>query len=238
MFSGGGEPSAQYRDFSATADPDRGGAHRGGRRARPLRRDLHDLRVAADGRAPPPRPAPTTGTPPGPPRPARPPSRGVAVTRRRAGSGNRHGRYLLDNDAAEADGPLHRLRARCSTRRRSAISTALGLAAGLALLGGGGGRHRRWSRILADAGGARGPRPRHRHRPVVGRRDGRRAHRRGPEHDVAADPPPGGPFDLVHARLVLVHVPERDAALDAHGGSPLRPGGCCWSRTPTRRCSR
>ncbi len=44
------------------------------------------------------------------------------------------------------------------------------------------------------------------------------------EHDVAGSPPPGGPFDLVHARLVLVHVPERDAALDNMVAS-LRPGG-------------
>jgi SAM-dependent methyltransferase len=44
------------------------------------------------------------------------------------------------------------------------------------------------------------------------------------EHDVAGPPPPGGPFDLVHARLVLVHVPERDAAL-AHMVDSLRPGG-------------
>ena len=44
------------------------------------------------------------------------------------------------------------------------------------------------------------------------------------EHDVAADPPPGGPFDLVHARLVLVHVPERDTAL-ANMVAALRPGG-------------
>ncbi len=44
------------------------------------------------------------------------------------------------------------------------------------------------------------------------------------EHDVATGPPPGGPFDLVHARLVLVHVPARDAAL-ANMVSTLRPGG-------------
>ena len=44
------------------------------------------------------------------------------------------------------------------------------------------------------------------------------------EHDVAADPPPEGPFDLVHARLVLVHVPERDVALANMAGA-LRPGG-------------
>ena len=44
------------------------------------------------------------------------------------------------------------------------------------------------------------------------------------EHDVAGETPPGGPFDLVHARLVLVHVPERDTALANMVGA-LRPGG-------------
>ncbi len=44
------------------------------------------------------------------------------------------------------------------------------------------------------------------------------------EHDVGTDPPPAGLFDLVHARLVLVHVPARDAAL-ATMVAALRPGG-------------
>lgn len=43
-------------------------------------------------------------------------------------------------------------------------------------------------------------------------------------HDVAADEPPAGPFDVVHARLVLVHVPRREAALAAMVRA-LRPGG-------------
>jgi SAM-dependent methyltransferase len=43
-------------------------------------------------------------------------------------------------------------------------------------------------------------------------------------HDVAHDPSPGPPFDLVHARLVLVHVPEREKALAAMAGA-VRPGG-------------
>jgi SAM-dependent methyltransferase len=43
-------------------------------------------------------------------------------------------------------------------------------------------------------------------------------------HDVGLDPPPEGSFDLVHARLVLVHVPQRDRALAAMV-SVLRPGG-------------
>src|SRR5438477_7963485 len=34
-------------------------------------------------------------------------------------------------------------------------------------------------------------------------------------HDVAADPPPDGPFDLVHPRLGPLPVPARPAALAA-----------------------
>ncbi|MEU3659067.1 methyltransferase domain-containing protein [Streptomyces sp. NPDC032940] len=43
-------------------------------------------------------------------------------------------------------------------------------------------------------------------------------------HDVAADEPPGEDFDLVHARLVLVHVPDRERALRSMVRA-LRPGG-------------
>ncbi|GAA1068897.1 methyltransferase domain-containing protein [Kitasatospora nipponensis] len=43
-------------------------------------------------------------------------------------------------------------------------------------------------------------------------------------HDVAADEPPQGPFDLVHARLVLVHVTGRAEAL-RRMASAVRPGG-------------
>lgn len=43
-------------------------------------------------------------------------------------------------------------------------------------------------------------------------------------HDVALDEPPAGPFDLIHARLVLVHVTDRDAALRGMIQA-LRPGG-------------
>ncbi|MFD7665606.1 methyltransferase domain-containing protein [Streptomyces sp. NPDC059788] len=44
-------------------------------------------------------------------------------------------------------------------------------------------------------------------------------------HDVTADAPPaGGPFDLIHARLVLVHLAERDRALRSMVEA-LRPGG-------------
>ncbi|MDI5964613.1 methyltransferase domain-containing protein [Streptomyces sp. SL13] len=43
-------------------------------------------------------------------------------------------------------------------------------------------------------------------------------------HDVAADPPPPGGFDFVHARLVLVHVTDRTEAL-RRMVQALRPGG-------------
>ena len=43
-------------------------------------------------------------------------------------------------------------------------------------------------------------------------------------HDVAADDPPADAFDLVHARLVLIHVPQRDQALRRMAAS-VRPGG-------------
>jgi SAM-dependent methyltransferase len=43
-------------------------------------------------------------------------------------------------------------------------------------------------------------------------------------HDIGTEPAPDGRFDLVHARLVLVHVPERTEAL-ATMISALRPGG-------------
>jgi len=43
-------------------------------------------------------------------------------------------------------------------------------------------------------------------------------------HDVSADPVPGTGFDVVHARLVLVHLTARDRALTSMVES-LRPGG-------------
>jgi ubiquinone/menaquinone biosynthesis C-methylase UbiE len=43
-------------------------------------------------------------------------------------------------------------------------------------------------------------------------------------HDVAYDEPPAETFDLVHARLVLVHVAERERALRSMVAA-LRPGG-------------
>jgi SAM-dependent methyltransferase len=43
-------------------------------------------------------------------------------------------------------------------------------------------------------------------------------------HDIATDPLPESTFDLVHARLVLQHIPARDEAL-ARMAAALKPGG-------------
>jgi SAM-dependent methyltransferase len=43
-------------------------------------------------------------------------------------------------------------------------------------------------------------------------------------HDIGAEEPPGGGFDLVHARLALAHVPDRERALRSMVRA-LRPGG-------------
>jgi SAM-dependent methyltransferase len=52
------------------------------------------------------------------------------------------------------------------------------------------------------------------------RRDGLVVH----THDVRDRPPDGGPFDVIHARLVLLHLPERRQVLHALAGA-LAPGG-------------
>jgi SAM-dependent methyltransferase len=43
-------------------------------------------------------------------------------------------------------------------------------------------------------------------------------------HDIVVDPLPEGTFDLVHSRLVLLHLPEREKAL-ARMIAALKPGG-------------
>ena len=55
-------------------------------------------------------------------------------------------------------------------------------------------------------------------------------------HDVGVEQPPAGSFDLVHARLLLTHVPRRIEAITSMVRA-LCPGGGLSSRTPTPRCS-
>ncbi|KAB1929324.1 methyltransferase domain-containing protein [Micromonospora noduli] len=44
------------------------------------------------------------------------------------------------------------------------------------------------------------------------------------QHDVRTEPPPGDTFDLIHARLVLLHLPDRRRVLRTLTGA-LAPGG-------------
>jgi SAM-dependent methyltransferase len=44
------------------------------------------------------------------------------------------------------------------------------------------------------------------------------------EHNIVTDPLPEAAFDLIHARLVLIHLPEREKVL-ARLVSALKPGG-------------
>ncbi|MEV0392918.1 methyltransferase domain-containing protein [Polymorphospora rubra] len=43
-------------------------------------------------------------------------------------------------------------------------------------------------------------------------------------HDITTDPIPDGPFDLIHARLVLMHLPQREHIL-TNLAAALAPGG-------------
>ncbi|GII23764.1 class I SAM-dependent methyltransferase [Planosporangium mesophilum] len=56
-------------------------------------------------------------------------------------------------------------------------------------------------------------------------------------HDLRNDPVPGGPWDLIHARLVLVHLPERREILKRLVAA-LAPGGhlavADWATTHRR----
>jgi hypothetical protein len=51
------------------------------------------------------------------------------------------------------------------------------------------------------------------------------------QSDIAASPVEIGTFDLVHTRLLLEHVPDRDAAL-RHMAAGLKPDGAgsCWRK--------
>jgi SAM-dependent methyltransferase len=129
--------------------------------------------------------------------------------------------YVLDNAAPEAGQRFTSLEALYDpTTFRNLEAT--GVAAGWRCLevGAGGGSVARW---LAERAGPSGHvlatdvNPRwlaHQTMPGVEVRD----------HDIAHDPLPEGAFDLIHARLVLVHIPARAAVLRRLVAA-LRPGG-------------
>ena len=111
--------------------------------------------------------------------------------------------------------------ASCSTRRRSGTWTGLGPGPG-----GAAGRSARAGRRCRPGWPAAGPTGQ-----VLATDIDISALQDAPEpgfeilrHDVSAEPAPLSGLDLVHARLVLMHVADRDAALTAMTGA-LRPGG-------------
>src|SRR3954467_8023680 len=129
--------------------------------------------------------------------------------------------YLLDNSAPQAVDRFDAL-SDIFDEGTIALLERLGVAAGGRCLeaGAGGGSIARW---LADRVGSTGHvvatdiDTRH---VQAGARDNLRVRR----HDLAADPVPDGPYDLIHTRLVLMHLPDPDAALRPVGAPRARGG--------------
>jgi len=127
--------------------------------------------------------------------------------------------YAFDNAAEQAGGRFAALE-KCYDPVSTARLEALGVGPGWHCLevGGGGGSIGRW---LAERTGPEG-------RVLITDLDPRWVRNGGGAevivHDLRTDPLPENAFDLVHARLVLIHLPERLAALDKLVRS-LRPGG-------------
>lgn len=129
--------------------------------------------------------------------------------------------YLLDNSRAQAQGRFAGLEA-CYDALTQQHLASRGLRPGFRCLevGAGSGSVARW---LASQVGADG---------YVLATDldtrwldtGRLPQLEAARHDIAEDPLPSGAFDLIHARLVLVHLPSRDDVLARLAGA-LKPGG-------------
>ena len=126
--------------------------------------------------------------------------------------------YALDNDSSSAVGMLDCLSAILDPSTIDLL-TPLVPAGGRCLeLGAGNGSIAAW---LADTAGPSGHvvatdvKPDHIHRhPRV----------RVLRHDLRCDPLPAGPFDVVHARLLLAHLPQREDLVQRLAGV-LAPGG-------------
>ena len=132
--------------------------------------------------------------------------------------------YLLDN-ADEKAVPRMDILARLFDATSHRVLDGVGLAAGWRCLeiGGGGGSVARW---LAERVGSRG------HvlctdldtRIIELGRAGAPGNLEVIRHDIGNDPLPAGAFDLIHARLVFLHVVERERALP-RVVEALKPGG-------------
>jgi len=138
-----------------------------------------------------------------------------------ASSGETGQGYLLDNAAHQTAGRFSGLEAGLDENTKTRLS-ALSIAAGWRCLeiGAGSGSIARW---MAKLVGARGY-------VLATDIDTRWIQTNGlsqldvQRHDITADPPPPGEFDVVHARLVLSWLPARDAVLSRLARA-LKPGG-------------
>ena len=132
--------------------------------------------------------------------------------------------YLLDN-ASEKAGTRMDVLARLYDPTSRRVLEATGIGAGWRCLevGGGGGSLARW---MAERVGSSGAvlctdiDTRIIERGRAGAADNLEVIR----HDIAQDPLPAQAFDLAHARLVMIHVPQREHALEKMVRA-LKPGG-------------
>ncbi|SDD58820.1 class I SAM-dependent methyltransferase [Glycomyces harbinensis] len=129
-------------------------------------------------------------------------------------------RYMLDNDGAEAPDRFAVLARRYDAHTRDCLDR-LGLAPGARCLevGAGAGSVAAWmaDRVAPDGSVlATDLKPAPSTTP--------RANLAVRRHDIVRDPLPEGEFDIAHARLVLMHLPDRLTAL-ANMVRALRPGG-------------
>lgn len=131
-------------------------------------------------------------------------------------------RYVFDNAAAESQGRLTVLETCYDPVSRRQMA-ATGLAAGWRCLevGGGNASLADW---LAERVGPEGEVTVTDIEPRWAVPRELPAHVRLLRHDIVRDAPPGTGYDLVHARLVLLHLPERLEVLARLVGM-LRPGG-------------
>jgi ubiquinone/menaquinone biosynthesis C-methylase UbiE len=130
-------------------------------------------------------------------------------------------RYLLDNAESIASGRMAALARLYDPASRRALDAA-GIGPGWHCLevGGGGGGIARW---MSERVGTTGS-------VLCTDIDPRHIALSGPtnlhvvRHDIVCDPLPEAKFDLAHARLVLIHIPERAAVLEKMLAA-LKPGG-------------
>ncbi len=132
--------------------------------------------------------------------------------------------YLLDNANAKAGTRMDVL-ARMFDAPTQRVLERVGVGAGWHCLevGGGGGSVARWLAARVGASG-RVLCTDINTRIIEGSRGGQAQNLEVAVHDIARDPLPAASFDLVHARLVLIHVIERERALERMVEA-LKPGG-------------